>query len=108
MKSLDFISKSPKLSIFREGSNKTTLGGVLYWIYIIILILLAVVYILNYFSQEKYIFNYTLVKHSLGKYMELGENEEKLAKFNANLDYQFFLGKDGNNIEKNKPIKTFL
>ena len=101
MKSLDFISKSPKLSIFREGSNKTTLGGVLYLIYIIILILLAVVYILNYFSQEKYIFNYTLVKHSLGNIMELGENEEKLAKFNANLDYQFFLGKDGTNIEKN-------
>ena len=35
MKKLDFISGTPKISIFREGANKTNLGGTLYLIYLI-------------------------------------------------------------------------
>ena len=45
MRRLDFISGSPQLNIFREGANKTNLGGTLYLIYILVLILLAIIYI---------------------------------------------------------------
>ena len=33
MRRIDFISQGPQLSIFKEGANKTILGGVLYLIY---------------------------------------------------------------------------
>ena len=71
MRKLDFISRSPNLSIFRNGSNKTNLGGALYFIYILILIFLAIIYIFNYIAQEKYEFNYNLVKQSAKDIVEL-------------------------------------
>ena len=94
MRVLDFMSGAPKLAIFREGANKTVLGGALYLIYIIILIILLVIYLVNFFSREKYDFNYSLVKQSVEDIMELEKNTEKSKKFDANLDYKFYLGKD--------------
>ena len=64
MRKIDFISGTPKISLFREGANKTNLGGTLFLVYLIILALLATIYIFNYFSQKKYDFNYILVKKS--------------------------------------------
>ena len=52
MRKLDFISRSPQLSIFRESSNKNNLGGVLFLIFIIILILLAIVYISDFAMKD--------------------------------------------------------
>ena len=65
MRVLDFMSGAPKLAIFREGANKTTLGGALFLIYIIILLILFIIYIINFFSQKKYEFNYSLVNTQL-------------------------------------------
>ena len=44
MRKLDFISKPPNFSIFKEGANKTNLGGFLFVIYIAIILILAIVY----------------------------------------------------------------
>ena len=60
MKTLDFISKSPNFYIFKEGANKTHLGGFLFLVYIIIIVLLAIVYFYDYFSNDKYKFTYSL------------------------------------------------
>ena len=60
MKKLDFISKSPNFYIFKEGANKTHLGGFLFLVYIIIIVLLAIVYFYDYFSNDKYKFTYSL------------------------------------------------
>ena len=60
MKTLDFISKSPNFYIFKEGANKTHLGGFLFLVYIIIIVLLAIVYFYDYFSNNKYKFTYSL------------------------------------------------
>ena len=62
MRRLDFISASPQINIFKEGANKTNLGGTLYFIYIIVLIILAIIYLFDYVSNDKYEFNYSLVK----------------------------------------------
>jgi len=99
MRLLDFMSGAPKMSIFREKANKTTLGGALYLIYLIILITLFAIYIINFISQKKYVFNYSLVKQSIERIMELDNNKEKREKFDANLDYKFYLGKDYGNIK---------
>jgi hypothetical protein len=62
MRKLDFISGSPQLAIFNEGANKTNLGGVLYLIYLIVFLLLAIIYIFDFIKKERYEFDYTLYK----------------------------------------------
>ena len=101
MRRLDFISQSPQLSIFKEDANKTNLGGVLYLIYIIVLLLLAIIYFFDYFSNEKYEYNYTFVKRTLDNELE---DEDMKSALHYDLDCWFVLGKDGANMEKNNII----
>ena len=93
MKKIDFISGTTKISLFREGANKTNLGGTLFFIYIIILALLAIVYLFNYFSHDKYEFNYTLIKKS-NKDNNFLEKEEQKSMLNTEMEYFFLLFKD--------------
>ena len=99
MRRLDFISKAPNFSIFKEGSNKTNLGGFLYMAYIIIILLLAIVYFYDYFTNDKYQFNYILVKKSLSE--SLDKNEEMSSMINADINYYIYLGKDYSEPNKN-------
>ena len=103
MRRIDFISQGPQLSIFKEDANKTNLGGFLYLVYIIVLILLAIIYLFDYFSNEKYEFDYTLVKGMLDEEID---DEDMKSALNYDLDCFFVLGKDGpdmrtNNISNN-------
>ena len=92
MRKLDFISKSPNFYIFKGSANKTNLGGVLSLVYIIIIVLLAIVYFYDYFKNEKYAFNYTLVQE---KYNSTRMNDEQIqSKLNTELNFMVFLGKD--------------
>ena len=65
MKIFDFLSEYPKLFIFKKESNKTNFGGILFLIYIILMIIISLVYILDYALNEKYsienfsVFNFT-------------------------------------------------
>ena len=54
MNALDFISDSPKVCIFQKSSNKTNLGGILTLIYLIILVLIIIAYLYNFFTYAKY------------------------------------------------------
>ena len=58
MNGFDFISDSPRTLIFQKSSNKTNLGGILTFIYLIIVILIVGAYILDYFLNEKYEYSY--------------------------------------------------
>ena len=107
MRRLDFISGSPQLNIFREGANKTNLGGALYLIYILVLILLAIIYIFDYFSNEKYEFDYTLVKTDI-KDKKLQQDEEMNSMLNVNIDYFFRLSKDDSRPERNIFSNDFI
>ena len=55
MRQLDFLSTSPNIYIFREKTNKTIFGGVLFLIYIIIMISISLMYIIDYLVNDKYI-----------------------------------------------------
>ena len=107
MRRLDFISGSPQLNIFREGANKTNLGGTLYLIYILVLILLAIIYIFDYFSNEKYEFDYTLVKTDINN-QKLKEDEEMNSMLNAKIDYFFWLSKDDSRPARNILSNNFI
>ena len=47
MHCLDLISGPPKFFIFQKESNKTNLGGVLFFIYSLIVIIITLFYIHN-------------------------------------------------------------
>ena len=59
MHSLDFLSQSPHLFIFRRSSNKTNLGGVLFFIQIILCLTIFLYYLLDYIKNNKYEIEYT-------------------------------------------------
>ena len=51
MHSFDFLSNSPKFLIFQRNSNKTNLGGVLFIIYIIIILCISFVYLYDFLTD---------------------------------------------------------
>lgn len=77
---LDYLNESPNFFIFQQKANKTNFGGVLFLLYIIIMILISLAYILDYELNEKYIYesfrfyNYTTDNEELNK-------DEKLNPF---------------------------
>ena len=51
---LDFLNEPPKIYIFQKEKNKTNFGGVLFFIYIIIMIMISLIYIFDYAFNDKY------------------------------------------------------
>ena len=90
MRNIDFISASPHLTIFKTGTNQTYLGASLFLIYIIILLVLGVVYLYDYFSQNDYSVEYVFDKNNT----KLADNEEIEAIRNMTYDFIFNLSKD--------------
>ena len=93
MRKLDFISKPPNFSIFKEGANKTNLGGFLFLVYIIIIVLLAIIYFYVYFTNEKYLFDYSLVKIKYGD-KNISKNNEIESKLYTEINYKVYLTKE--------------
>ena len=54
MNRLDFFSLSPSFYIFRSEANKTTLGGILFLIFMIIMIFISFAYIYDFAVNDKY------------------------------------------------------
>ena len=99
MRRIDFISGAPQLSIFKEGAYKTNLGVALFLINIIVFIVLFVFYFVDYFLNDKYQFNYTLFQNE--GFNKGSQDVEISSKLNPDLDYVFYLFKDGYNISNN-------
>ena len=59
MRKIDFLSISPQTFIFQKSSNKTTFGGFLTLIYGLIILIMAIVYYIDYHINDKYIISYT-------------------------------------------------
>ena len=97
MRKLDFISASPHLSIFKAGSNKTSFGGTLFLIYLIILAILFSFYIYDYTSQEKYILESIFIKNDTKLKESKQANEIKDMKEEVSIS----LTKEGENIYQN-------
>ena len=58
MNILDIISDSPKIYIFQKSSNKTNLGGIITLVYFIILVLISIAYIYDFYHANYFQFNY--------------------------------------------------
>ena len=90
MKKIDFISAAPNLAIFKTGTNQTYLRASLFLIYLIVLLVLAVIYFYDYFSQSDFSFEYTFAKNATNILQNEGINELRF----KNYDFKFDLTKD--------------
>ena len=54
MRHLDFLSEYPRTYIFQKDVNKTDFGGVLFVIYTIVMLIISLSYILDYYLNDKY------------------------------------------------------
>jgi hypothetical protein len=83
MRKIDFLSISPQTFIFQKSSNKTTFGGFLTLIYILIILIMAIVYYIIYDINDKYIISYSLYKKEID-YSNLND-----PRYNPTLKFSF-------------------
>ena len=67
MNSLDFFNYPPQYSIFQKETNKTVFGGVLFLIYLIVMLFISLAYILDYAINEKFEIEYYKVNSFFNK-----------------------------------------
>ena len=71
MNTLDFLAHSPNVFIYKQESNKTNFGGILFLISIIVMIFIFLIYTIKYIKNDKYDIQYTPVyydKDNLDQY----------------------------------------
>ena len=88
---LDFLNESPNFFIFQQKSNQTNFGGVLFLIYIIIMILISFAYILDYALNDKYTYESLKFYNYLENHYELNKDEKLNPFFNLTISINKFL-----------------
>ena len=84
---LDFLSNAPKNFIFRNTSNKTNFGGVLFLLYIFIVVLIIIFYLCKFYTDEDYSVEYIYNEEPISKdeaKLKLNDN-----KYNPYFDFIF-------------------
>ena len=89
MYNLDFLTDSPKIFIFQKDKNKTNFGGILFLIYIIVMILISLVYLADYSMNEKYSYE-SLTIHNGTKITDNLFGDEKELNPILNISINFF------------------
>ena len=74
----DFLSSSPKLFIFQKETAKTNFGGILFCLYIIIMISISLAYIINYAIHDKYTFEIKKIDNTTNNEIPLSEGNKQL------------------------------
>lgn len=90
MHCLDFISSPPQFFIFRKESNETNLGGVFFFIYIFIVILISIFYFDSNLQADKYTFSSNDIEEISIFEDEIYERK-KSSDFNPAFDFSFDL-----------------
>ena len=80
---LDFLSESPKFYIFQRETNKTNFGGVLFLIYVIIMILISLLYILDYALNDKY----TYESYIFNEYLKISDDNQLNPLINFTINF---------------------
>ena len=85
MKTIDFLSESPKSFIFNQGSNKTLFGGVLSLIFLLIVLVISILYLVDYLINDKYTVEYAFYQEILTD--EKRTERENSKKYNPELGF---------------------
>ena len=90
MHCLDLISGPPKFFIFQKESNKTNLGGVLFFIYFLIVIFICIFYFYRFSKAEKYSFSSNVIEEISITQDEVNKRK-KSSYYNPAFDFSFEL-----------------
>ena len=84
MHCFDFLSEPPKIFIFQKRRNQTNFGGILFLIYIIIMVLISLAYIIDYSINDKYTYEaLTFYNHT--------DDAQEISSMNKDLELNPFL-----------------
>ena len=114
------MSSSPQMYILQQKTNKTLFGGILFIIYIIIMLIISFIFILNYALNDKYIIEYSFYKDYKHTDEEYNKNEDldPLLNFSFNFikinpdfdqvetDEFYIVDNDFNFLDINSPISS--
>ena len=93
---LDFLSNAPKNFIFRNTSNKTNFGGVLFLLYIFIVVLIIIFYLCKFYTDEDYSVEYTYNEEPISKdEAKLKSNDNRYNPYFDFLFQFFYVNKTG-------------
>ena len=89
MKKLDFLREFPRTFIFEKKVNKTNFGGILFLIYVVIMIIISLSYILDFYLNDKFEIEYSSIKAEEGlfKRKELDANPD----YNPTMQFKLFV-----------------
>ena len=87
MRHLDFLSEYPRTYIFQKDVNKTDFGGVLFVIYAIVMLIISLSYILDYYLNDKYEIEYSSIRNQT--YAEDLEALDENPDLNPTMDFVF-------------------
>ena len=90
MHCLDLISGPPKFFIFQKESNKTNLGGVLFFNYFLIVIFICIFYFYRFSKVEKYSFSSNVIEEIFITQDEVNKRK-KSSYYNPAFDFSFEL-----------------
>ena len=98
MRKIDWISRSPNNYIFQNDSNKTTFGGILFLVYLIIALFILLSYLIKFFSNNPF-----EVTSFISEEKILNDEQQKKfiesEKYNPKLKFKFFLvDRNGKNL----------
>ena len=86
---LDFLSYPPQMYYFQKRANKTIFGGLLFILYFLIMLVVTIFYLLDFYLNDRYDIVYSLYKNYTG----LGEEYNKIEDLNPHLNFSFDLKK---------------
>ena len=89
MRKIDFLSEYPRFFIFEKEVNKTTLGGILFLLYAIIMIIISISYISLFALNDKYEIEFLTVKNqTLSNYISELDKDPDL---NPTLEFNYLV-----------------
>ena len=74
---LDFLSSSPKLFIFQKETAKTNFGGILFCLYLILMLSISLSYIINYAVNDKYTFEIKKIDNTTNNEIPFSEMDKE-------------------------------
>jgi len=86
MNVLDFLNSSPQYSIFQKEANKTNFGGILFLLYIIIMIIISLAYIMDFALNDKYVIESDMVDTYLDSFGHNYEDSLQIIKDNPDIN----------------------
>ena len=84
---LDFFSEPPQINYCKKETNQTFFGGILFFIYIAVMVIISAIYTLDYFINDKYDIQYSLIKNTESNALKLNEDKELNPMINMSIEF---------------------